>query len=59
MIAAATVTSADNIDRAIKRENEVQDQQSKMLDLLNVPTDIDEDALKTLNLAHLRHPWLE
>lgn len=59
MIAAATVTSADNIDRAIKRENEVQDQQSKMLDLLNVPTDIDEDALKALNLAHLRHPWLE
>jgi hypothetical protein len=59
MSAAATVTSADNIDRAIKRENEVQDQQSKMLDLLNVPTDIDEDALKALNLAHLRHPWLE
>ena len=59
MSAAATVTSADNIDRAIKRENEVQDQQSKMLDLFNVPTDIDEDALKALNLAHLRHPWLE
>jgi hypothetical protein len=59
MSAAATVTSADNIDRAIKRESEVQDQQSKPLDLINVPTDIDEDALKALNLAHLNHPWLE
>lgn len=30
-----------------------------MLDLSNIPTDIDEDALKALNLAHLKHPWLE
>ena len=57
MSAGAAVT--DNLDRAIKRESEIQDQQTKMLELLNIPADIDEDALKALNLAHLKHPWLE
>ena len=43
----------DIMDKAIRKENEVLEQTIE-----NIP-DVDEEKLRELNLAHLKHPWLE
>lgn len=43
----------DIMDKAIRKENEALDQTIE-----NIP-DVDEDKLREVNLAHLKHPWLE
>ena len=52
-MAAAAPAVNDIMDKAIKKENEALEQTIE-----HIP-EVDEDKLKELNLAHLKHPWLE
>ena len=55
MSGATAMVINDAMDRAIKKESEALDQ----LQTIEKITIIDEEKLKELNLAHLKHPWLE
>ena len=45
----------DEMDRAIYKENVAMDK----LNLMDKLPEVDEEKLKALNLAHIKHPWLQ